>query len=328
MLEGSLFPQQNSLTAAMKLESLQAKEIDLDLTTQLASNRAAMHLVAEGFSEEWQRFIKASIDAALFCHSGHTRIGNPPIHYSHHLLEVMRRVHSISTAEPAIDEKTKAIRLSVAVLHDSMEDIAETFTQITDRKQGADLVEHYIRARLQEVTTPECLDLLCSSIRTLSIENDADFNDSTYVLGILNSQICTPIKWADVDHNMLTLPRVGPASGAISYPAQYGDLMKGSPFYSTFVQQVLVSATHMRQKIKPDDLGANAIGRALQELYRFEGIEGLERLTKFYQAAQAQLRTDSDSEVFKDLGAPKKLLDAVQNMLTALEAAQKVLTEC
>jgi hypothetical protein len=304
------------------------RDISTDLLEQLESNRAAMYEIAGEFLEGEKHLLRTSIDVALFCHYGHTRIGEPPVHYSHHLLEVMRRVNAPFCArqpDSSSERGLLAVQLSVAVLHDSMEDISRTFPQITDRQEGFSIVEQYIRSRLICVTDPSTVNDVCESIRTLSIGNDADFSDSEYVSKIMQSAICKPIKLADVNHNMLTIPDVSPFAGAVSCPAQYNQLMKGSPFYDEFVRQVIVSAKRSQQTVNPADLASTKLGRALQKLHRFEGAPGLDRLHEFYKTVEEKLKSEPNAQIFPTRYTAAQLAKAVRSQLDAIKTVRTVL---
>jgi hypothetical protein len=287
-----------------------------------------MYELANNFLDGQRLLVRAATDAALFCHHGHTRMGEPPVHYSHHLLEVMRRVNNLSctgTPESESNQDSLAIQLSVAALHDSMEDISRTFSEITDREEGFSIVERYIRSRLICVTDPSTVDSVCEAIRTLSICNDADFNDSGYVSRIMQSEICKPIKWADVNHNMLTIPDVSAVAGAVSYPAQYGELMKGSPYHDEFIHQVLVCAKRSQQTVSPTALMETKLGRALHELYHFEGAAGLSRLLDFYNKVDERLKNEPGAPIFPQKYTSQQLAKAVRCQIDAITVVRGVL---
>jgi hypothetical protein len=210
-------------------------------------------------------------------------------------------------------------------LHASREDMSRTFPQLTDRHEGFSIVEEYIRSRLICVTDPSTVNKVCESIRTLSIDNDADFSDSGYVSRIAQSVICKPIKWADINHNMLTIPDVSPVAGAVSYPAQYNQLMKSSPFYDEFVRQALVSAKRSQQTINPADLTGTKLGRDLHQLHHFEGASGLSRLHEFYETVGERLKSEPDAQIFPSRYTPNQVAKAVQSHLDAIRAARAAL---
>jgi hypothetical protein len=316
------------LSSRVHLTSLKPKDIDTGLLQQLATNRTAMYRLAIGLPEGQVAMVRSAIDAALFCHYGHTRIGTPPIHYSHHLLEVMRRVNHLArvgSSESSLDSESLAVKLSVATLHDSMEDIASTFPQLTNRLQGFSIVEEYIRSRLITVVDPPTVDSICEAIRTLSIGNDEDFSDSSYVATISESPICKPIKWADINHNMLTMPDVSPLAGAVSYPAQYATLMKGSPYYDEFIHQVLLCAERTQDTLRPQEFTESRLGRALGKLHRFEGTAGLLRLHSFYQGLMERLQIEPEAPAFPKRYSSEKLAKVLHSHLGAIVAAREFL---
>jgi hypothetical protein len=313
------------LAGAISLGCLTPSNIEMALLQQLESNREAMYQLIADLPQEHKALVRASADAALFCHHAHTRIGAPPIHYSHHLLEVMRRVKTLCLQEEGCDQSLQALRLSVAVLHDSMEDITQSFPQITDRLEGFSIVEGYIRECLETVADQGAKDLICESIRTLSIKNDDDFSDSLYVTGISNSLICRPVKWADVNHNMLTMPDISPHAGAISMPAQYASLMQTSPYRDEFIRQVLVSAKRVEQTLNSEALSEKRLGSALSKLFKFEGAAGLSRLQKFYQDLAERLETVPSAAVFPQSYTNKELGNIIQLHLDAIQNARDVL---
>jgi hypothetical protein len=315
-------------SGTIRLDSLTPRDIDTDLLQQLESNRVAMYELIADLPQEQRALVRAAVDAALFCHYAHTRIGTPPIHYSHHLLEVMRRVKTLSFSEgrdTTCDQSRLALRLSVAALHDSMEDIARTFPQITDRLEGFSIVEGYIRERLKTVADHTTQDTICESIRTLSIKNEDDFSDSSYVARIVASSDCLPVKWADVNHNMLTIPDVSAHTGAISMPAQCDALMQASPYYDEFIHQVLVSAKRAEQKVQSDTFLEKKLGKALSKVYSFEGSAGLSRLQKFYQKLAERLQSDPNADVFPKTYTTQKLANVIQSYLHAIQVARDVL---
>lgn len=316
------------LSGKVSLSSLKPRDIDTGLLEQLESNRTAMYRLATELPEPQKALVRSAIDAALFCHYGHTRIGTPPIHYSRHLLEVMQRVRDLSLVgnpESPSDTDSLAIKLSVAALHDSMEDIVRTFPQLTDRSEGFSIVEEYIRSRLIPVVDPATVDTICGAIRTLSISNDADFSDSRYVAGISESPICRPIKWADINHNMLTIPEVSPFAGAVSCPAQYDTLMRGSPYYDEFIRQVLLCAKRTDQGLSSENFRESRLGKALIKLHHFEGIAGLSRLQAFYEELAGRLQTEPDAPVFPNRYTSEKLYKVLHFHLGAIGIARDAL---
>jgi hypothetical protein len=240
----------------------------------------------------------------------------------------MKRVSEMSRhdhTEAQIGQPLLAIQLSAAVLHDSMEDIVKTFPDITDRQEGFLIVEQYIRSKLEDVTEKSTIDKICEAILTLSIKNEADFSDSQYISEISKSEICRPIKWADINHNMITMPYIYPVAGAVSCPAQYGKLMEASPYHNEFIKQVLVSAVRSRQQATTPVPNEADLSNALRELYEFEGLNGFVRLKEFYNSVRDRLTNGSE-----DQNAPSgynvgQLLEAIDYHILAIDAAMEAL---
>ena len=323
-------PGSHPLTDRPCLDSLTPLGLSTNLLEQLEGNRELMYRLANDFPPDERALIQTSVAVAMVCHHAHTRIGTPPIHYSHHLFEVMRRVKELSltgTLQATPLDETLAIKLAVAALHDSMEDIARTFPTLTHRVQGFSVVEDYIRLKLTPVCRPATVDVVCNAVRTLSITNDVDFNDSLYVAGIAQSDICRPIKWADVDHNMITMPEAGATSGAVIYPAQYNTLMSTSPYYTAFIHQVLVCAKRCETTISPETIGTTKLGRALIKLHTFEGPAGLLRLETLYEELGDRLQKEPTAPIFPTRYKAAKIAKVIESQLSSIRVVLDALPE-
>jgi hypothetical protein len=314
------------------LTTIQRLETPPETIDQIPVNRALMHSLANGLSTEDQRLILAASEVALYCHAAHSRQGDPPLHYSHHLFEVAKRVKEnfceSKNTSSALDKSQiseLAVAVVVALLHDTMEDISNTFPSLNDRELGFLTVERYIRKQFSELADEKTIDRICECVRILSIKNESDFIDSKYIAEINADWLCRQVKWADVDHNMESMPDVFPLSGSIHFPAQLAELMRDSSYNERFLHQVCIAAKRTSGKVSVNDLRSNALGNSYMKLYNFEGEAGLDRLETFYQSLSDLHTQAPESLAFPAKYSKDQMSSVLKEQLNRISQVRQVL---
>jgi hypothetical protein len=171
-----------------------------------------------------------------------------------HLLEVARNINnnfeSFSTpTEPICDQSgnsldSKAITISLGLLHDSIEDFSTNFKN-TDREisksEGQKYCEYYLESELGELLGPETANKIICFIKTLSIYNEDEFPTTEYLEQIKRSPYTYLVKLADVDHNLTTFIHFTPVYPCLMIPAQFIDFAKGTTYKYSYSKKLLLN---------------------------------------------------------------------------------------
>lgn len=297
-----------------------------EIDRQKLSNYQAMIDLGNDLSTCDQALIRAAVEAAFICHADHVRLGTPVLHYSSHLLGVAQRVKA-NISEIAEQFFTpdgqalslRAVAIVVALLHDTEEDIGKTFNWVRDRKEAYPLVDRFLRSKLGTCIDAAGLDRIMNTIRLLSIDNEYDIPDSFYIEQIESDPLARQIKPADVDHNMETMPKISPMSGAVIFPAQVGALMAASPYAERFLRQVCECARHSCQSIDIAREPQNSIERKMKLFLMAEGELVGPRLVEFYRSLCERIEHDADSTLIAEGTTHSKVMRALKTQLANAE---------
>jgi hypothetical protein len=253
-------------------------------------------------AQSLDNFSKSLVEKAAFlsfqCHFNHFRGGKERPHYSIHLLEVAKRVDrnfdSFSSRFEQQFDKTesplmpKSIVISIALLHDAIEDFHENFrgTAIEIREQQAQAIsENHIRNQLGVLIGFSAGNQIVDLIKILSIYNENEFPTTEYLENIKTNIYTYMVKLADVDHNLSTFASYSPVYPALIIPAQYGNFSIGTVYENSFVEQLLINIS----AFDPNELvpwrpgtRTKTVEYLLSQIEKYEGRISIERIPNYY----------------------------------------------
>lgn len=128
-----------------------------------------------------------------------------------------------------------AFAYAAGLAHDTFEDVGETIGKELPDTERMKLVEELMRSALAPILEAGSIDRFVDTVKHLTIQNEIDFPDNTYVAGILSDPVALAVKRADIRHNLETYHLVAPEHGAIIALAQYGKFVLSTPWSDQYI---------------------------------------------------------------------------------------------
>lgn len=190
----------------------------------------------------------------------------------------------------------KAIAISIALLHDAIEDFHENFRGLAieiSEQQAQTISENHIRKQIGVLLDAGNGDRVVDLVKTLSIYNENEFPTTDYLEKIKANTYTYMVKLADVDHNMSTFPSYSPTYPVLIIPAQYSKFSVGTVYENSFDKWLLMNVS----AFDPDELvpwlpntRTRTVDYLLSQIEKYEGKISIERIPNFYNRLLTDLR--------------------------------------
>jgi len=265
---------------------------------QKRKNYNQMIKLGQSFNKPSKALVVRAAFLSFQCHFNHFRGGKERLHYSIHPLEVAKRVdRNFDTFLSGFGQQfaktegplmPKAIAISIAVLHDAIEDFHENFrgTAIElNEQQARKISEDYIKSQLGDLIGIYAGSQIVDAIKALSIYNENEFPTTDYLNNIKKQIYTYMVKLADVDHNLSTFPDYSPVYPSLIIPAQYSRFSIGTVYHNSFVEQLITNIS----VFDPDELvpwrrgtHTKTVEYLLSQIEKYEGKMAIQNIANYY----------------------------------------------